>query len=207
MAYVTCDLSVSADGYVAGPRQSLEDPLGEGGEELHKWMFDTPEENTAELAAITAADAFVMGRNMFGHGRGEWDPEWRGWWGADPPYHKPVFVVTHHPRADLVMAGGTTFSFVTGGVGAAVARARAVVTGGDGRIAIAGGASTVNQALTAGLIDELRLHISPVLLGAGERLFDGVPALRLTQLAGRSATLVTHVTYRVAPASEPAPGP
>jgi len=206
MAYVTCDLGVSADGFVAGLRQSPDDPLGEGGERLHRWMFDTPEENTAELEAITAADAFVMGRNMFaGPGAGDWDPAWRGWWGEDPPYHKPVFVVTRHPRADLVMQGGTTFSFVSAGVGEAVARAREAT--GDGRISIAGGASTVNQALSAGLIDELRLHVAPVLLGAGERLFDGVTAVRLEQVSGRSASLVTHITYRVSTAPEPAPGP
>jgi dihydrofolate reductase len=195
MAYVTCDLAVSADGFVAGPRQSLENPIGEGGSELHKWMFDTPEENTAELDEITRAGAFIMGRNMFDHGRGDWDPEWSGWWGEDPPYHKPVFVLTHHPRADLVMKGGTTFSFVTGGIGEAFTRAREVTA--DGRISLAGGASTVNQALAAGIIDELRLHVAPVVLGAGERLFDGVPAVRLEQVSGRSASLVTHITYRV----------
>jgi dihydrofolate reductase len=195
MAYVTCDLAVSVDGFVAGPRQSLENPIGEGGSELHKWMFDTPEENTAELEEITRAGAFIMGRNMFDHGRGDWDPEWSGWWGEDPPYHKPVFVLTHHPRADLVMKGGTTFSFVTGGIEEAFTRAREVT--GDGRISLAGGASTVNQALAAGIIDELRLHVAPVVLGAGERLFDGVPAVRLEQVSGRSASLVTHITYRV----------
>jgi dihydrofolate reductase len=145
MAYVTCDQGVSADGYVAGPRQSREDPLGEGGEQLHRWMFETPEENSAELEAITRADAFIMGRNMFGPIRGERDQEWSGWWGEDPPYHAPVFVLTHHPHADVVMKGGTTFSFVTGGVEEAFARARKA--GNDGRISVAGGASTVNQAL------------------------------------------------------------
>jgi dihydrofolate reductase len=199
MAHVTCDLAVSADGFVAGPRQSLENPLGEGGERLHRWMFETPDENAAELAAITAADALIMGRNMFGPGRGDWDPEGSGWWGEDPPYHKPVFVLTHHPRADLVMKGGTTFSFSTGGIGAAFARAREAT--GDGRIAIAGGASTVNQALAAGIIDELRLHVAPELLGTGERLFAGGPAVRLEQVSGRSASLVTHITYRVLPPS------
>jgi dihydrofolate reductase len=198
MAYVTCDLGVSVDGFVAGPRQSLQDPLGENGERLHRWMFDTPDENTAELEAITAADAFVMGRNMFAPGRGDWDAEWAGWWGEDPPYHKPVFVITHHPRADLVMKGGTTFSFVTG-IDEAFARAREAT--GDGRISVAGGASTVNQALSAGLINELRLHIAPVLLGAGERLFDGIPPVELEQVSGRSASLVTHITYRVFPPS------
>jgi dihydrofolate reductase len=195
MAYVTCDVSVSADGFVAGTHQSLEQPLGDDGEQLHRWMFETADENRAERDAITAADAFIMGRNMFSPGRGEWDPQWTGWWGNDPPYHRPVFVLTHHPREDLVMQGGTTFAFVTGGVQEACDRARE--TTGDGRIAVAGGASTINQFLTAGLIDELRLHISPMLLGAGERLFDGVPPLRLEQMSGRSASLVTHVTYRV----------
>ena len=197
MAYVTSDPAVSADGFVAGPGQSRQDPIGEGGEQLHRWMFDTPDENTAELEAITAADAFIMGRNMFGPGRGDWDPAWRGWWGEDPPYHKPVFVLTHHPRADLVMQGGTTFSFVTGGIQEAFARAREV--SGDGRISVAGGASTINQALAAGILDELRLHIAPVVLGRGERLFDGIPPVRLEQLSGRSASLVTHLTYRVLP--------
>ncbi|MEU8228456.1 dihydrofolate reductase family protein [Actinoplanes sp. NPDC048967] len=197
MAYVTSDPAVSADGFVAGPGQSRQDPIGEGGEQLHRWMFDTPDENTAELAAITAADAFIMGRNMFSPGRGDWDPDWRGWWGEDPPYHKPVFVLTHHPRADLVMQGGTTFSFVTGGLQEAFARAREA--SGDGRISVAGGASTINQALAAGILDELRLHIAPVVLGRGERLFDGIPPVRLEQLSGRSASLVTHLTYRVLP--------
>jgi len=195
MAYVTSDLAVSADGFAAGPNQRLEEPLGDGGEQLHRWMFETPDENTAELAAITAADAFIMGRNMFTSGRGDWDPAWTGWWGEDPPYHKPVFVLTHHPREDVPMQGGTTFSFVTGGIDEAFKRAQEAA--GDGRIAIAGGAATINQFLTAGLIDELRLHVAPVTLGAGERLFDGVPPLRLEQVSGRSASLVTHITYRV----------
>jgi dihydrofolate reductase len=199
MAYVTSDLAVSADGFVAGPRQSRQNPIGEGGHQLHRWMFETPEENAAELATITTADVFIMGRNMFDPGRGDWDPAWTGWWGEDPPYHRPVLVLTHHPRADLVMPGGTTFSFVTGGVRPAYERACEL--SGDGRIAVAGGASTVNQFLAAGLIDELRLHLSPVLLTTGERLFDGVPALRLEKLGARSASLVTHVTYRVLPPS------
>lgn len=196
MAHVTSDITVSADGFAAGPHQALEDPLGKGGERLHRWMFETPDENTAELAAITAADAFIMGRNMFGSGRGDWDPEWTGWWGDDPPYHKPVFVLTHHPRADVPMQGGTTFSFVTGGIHEALKRAQDA--SGDGRIAIAGGPATINQFLTAGLIDELRVHVAPITLGAGERLFEGVPPLRLEQVSGRSTSLVTHITYRMA---------
>jgi dihydrofolate reductase len=196
MAYVTCDLAVSADGFAAGPHQTLDRPFGDGDvDELHRWMFDTPDENAGELAAMSGADAFIMGRNMFGPGRGDWDPEWTGWWGEEPPYHEPVFVLTHHPRADLSMKGGTTFSFVTGGVREAFQRARDAT--GDGRIAIAGGPATVNQYLTAGLIDELRLHIVPITLGAGERLFDGVPSQKFEQLSARGASLVTHTSYRV----------
>jgi dihydrofolate reductase len=196
MAYVTCDLAVSADGFAAGPHQTLDRPFGDGDvEQLHRWMFETPDENAAELEAITAADAFIMGRNMFDPGRGDWDPAWTGWWGEDPPYHKPVFVLTHHPRQDVAMQGGTTFSFVTGGVHEAFKRAQEATD--DGRIAIAGGAATINQYLTAGLIDELRLHIAPVTLGAGERLFDGVPSRQLEQLSARGTSLVTHITYRV----------
>jgi dihydrofolate reductase len=199
MAYVTCDVSVSADGFSSGPSGtiSVDQPFGDGDfTQLHRWMFDTPEENRAERDAITATGAFIMGRNMFGPGGGgDWDPEWSGWWGDDPPYHQPVFVLTHHERADLPMAGGTTYHFVTGGLDEAYRRA--VEATGDGRIAIAGGAATINQALTAGLIDELRLHIAPFTLGVGERVFAGVPPLRLEQIAGRSASLVTHVTYRV----------
>jgi dihydrofolate reductase len=196
MAYVTCDLAVSADGFAAGPHQTLDRPFGDGDvDELHRWMFETPDENAAELEAMSGADAFIMGRNMFGPGRGDWDPEWTGWWGEEPPYHEPVFVLTHHPRADLSMKGGTTFSFVTGGVQAAFQRARDAT--GDGRIAIAGGPATVNQYLAAGLIDELRLHIVPVTLDAGERLFDGVPGQKLEQLSARGTSLVTHISYRV----------
>ncbi|MEU4221943.1 dihydrofolate reductase family protein [Actinoplanes sp. NPDC026623] len=194
MAYVTSDITVSADGFGAGPNQALEHPLGEGGEQLHRWMFETPDENAAEVAAITAADAFIMGRNMFGSGRGDWDPAWTGWWGDDPPYHKPVFVLTHHPREDVPMQGGTTFSFVTGGIHEALKRAQDA--SGDGRIAVAGGPGTINQFLTAGLIDELRVHVAPVVLGGGERLFDRVPPGRLSQVSGRSASLVTHIVYR-----------
>ncbi|MCY1137076.1 dihydrofolate reductase family protein [Actinoplanes sp. Pm04-4] len=196
MPYVTADLSVSVDGYAAGVNQALEKPFGDGPvDELHKWMFETPDENAAELAGITAADAFIMGRNMFGPGRGDWDRDWTGWWGQDPPYQKPVFVLTHHERDDLPMQGGTTFHFVTGGIEAALKQA--VEATGDGTIAIAGGAATTNQYLAAGLIDELRLHVAPVIIGAGERLFDGVPAGKLRQVSSRGASLVTHITYEV----------
>jgi len=195
---VVCDISVSVDGYVAGPNQSREKPFGDGAvDRLHAWMFETPDENKAELDGIISAGAFVMGRNMFGPIRGEWDLDWKGWWGDEPPYHAPVLVLTHHPRQPLTMAGGTTFTFVTDGIESALAQARAAA--GDRNVAIAGGAATINQYLRAGLIDELRTHIAPVALGAGERLFDGVPGLNLQLLSARSASLVTHVTYRVLP--------
>jgi dihydrofolate reductase len=196
MSKVTCDLSISVDGFVAGPHQSLDNPLGEGAEDrLHRWMFEQPEANAAELQGITAAGAFIMGRNMFSPGRDDWDLEWKGWWGDEPPYHRPVFVLTHHPRPVLPMSGGTTFTFVTDGIESALAQAREAAGGGD--IAIAGGAHTVNQYLAAGLIDELRLHVAPVLLGAGERLFDGVGDITLEPLGVRGTDLVTHLRYRV----------
>jgi dihydrofolate reductase len=142
-----------------------------------------------------AAGAFVMDRNMFGPVRGDWDRRWQGWWGENPPYHAPVFVLTHHPRQPLTMQGGTTFTFVTDGLGAALDQARKAA--GDGDVAIAGGAATVNQYLAAGLVDELRTHIAPVTLGGGERLFDGVPPLHLEFLAVRAASLTTHISYRL----------
>lgn len=191
MGRVVCTIAVSADGYPAGPEQSREDPLGKGGELLHRWMFEPPGENRAELDEIVDAGAFVMGRKMFGPVRGEWDVDWRGWWGDEPPYHAPVFVLTHHPHEPVEMAGGTTFLFVTDGIESALRQARAAA--GDRTVAIAGGASTVDQYLAAGLIDELHLHIAPVLLKAGERLFAGVPDLRLEPVSARAASLVTHV--------------
>lgn len=196
MGSVVCDISVSADGYSAGHNQTRERPFGDCDEALlHAWMFETAEENQAELQAITAAKAFIMGRNMFGPIRGEWSGDWKGWWGPDPPYHAPVFVLTHHAREPLEMEGGTTFHFVTDGIESALAQARAVP--GDGNVAIAGGATTVNQFLAAELLDELRLHISPFIAGAGTRVFDGVPPLKLEQVSSRGASLVTHVTYRI----------
>jgi dihydrofolate reductase len=194
MSKVTCDMAMSVDGYVAGPNQRLDEPFGDGvGGRLTKWMVEAADENAAEIAEITAAGAYIMGRNMFSPGRGEWDEAWQGWWGADPPYHAPVFVLTHHPRASLTMEGGTTFTFVTDGIESALAQARAAA--GDKDVAIAGGAATVNQYLAAGAIDELRLHVAPVILGAGERLFEGVADVDLEPLDVRRTELVTHVAY------------
>jgi len=139
--------------------------------------------------------AYVMGRNMFGPIRGDWDEDWRGWWGDEPPYHAPVFVLTHHARDPVEMAGGTTFHFVTGGFDAAFARAQEIA--GDDGVDIAGGASAVRQALAAGVVDELTLDVAPVLLGAGERLFDGVEALRLEPVEVLHSPAATHIRYAV----------
>jgi dihydrofolate reductase len=158
-------------------------------------MIEAPEENAAAIAGLTAAEAFVMGRNMFDPGRGASDPDWRGWWGEDPPYHAPVFVLTHFPREPLTMQGGTTFTFVTDGIESALAQAREAA--GDGDVAIAGGAATVRQYLAAGLIDLLRLHVAPVALGAGERPLDDIGNFDLEPLEVSSNRLVTHLGYRI----------
>ena len=202
MTKVTSDLTISADGYSAGLNQTEQRPFGDDGsngwgDRLHSWIFDTPDENRAEVERMTAARAYVMGRNMFGPVRGAWDREWNGWWGDNPPFHGPVFVLTHYPRDPQPMDGGTTFHFVTDGIESALSRAREAA--GDGDVSIQGGATTINQYLAAGLIDELRLHIVPLTLGAGTRLFDGVPPLNLQQIESRAASTVTHVRYRVLP--------
>src|SRR3954447_9349354 len=198
MSLTTCHVTVSLDGCLAGPDQTREDPLGTGGERLHLWMFTEPQ-HEADAAAradlLRPRGAFVMGRNMFGPVRGEWDEDWRGWGGDEPPYHAPVFVLTHHAKDPVEMAGGTTFHFVTEGFDAAFERARTAA--GDADVTIAGGASTIRQALAAGVVDELVLDFSPLLLGAGERLFDGVADPGFTQLEVTSSPLATHVRYRI----------
>jgi dihydrofolate reductase len=194
MSYLTSDPGISLDGFIAGPDQSLENPLGRGGEALHRWMFEEPEQHTAEREAITSASAYIMGRNMFAPDRGEWDLDWTGWWGDDPPYHGPVFVLTHHEREPVEMQGGTTFHFVTEGPDEALRLATEAA--GDRTISIAGGASTINQFLRAGYIDELRLHVAPLVLGSGEALFSDLKGLPFEMASSRSTPLVTHVTLK-----------
>jgi len=198
MTKTTCHFSISLDGFMAGPDQSRDNPLGVAGLKLHQWHFASPLTD-ADAALVTELlrprGAFVMGRNMFGPVRGEWDEDWRGWWGEDPPYHAPVFVLTHYAHDPIEMAGGTTFHFVTDGFDAAYARAQAVA--GELDISIAGGASTVRQALTAGVIDELVLDIAPVVLGTGESPFAGLEELALEPLEVIHSPYASHVRYRV----------
>lgn len=198
MGIVTSDIGISLDGVSAGLNQSIEQPFGDGvgdGEELHAWMFEHSEHHRAEIEAILDAGAFIMGRNMFGPDRGGWDLDWKGWWGPEPPYHAPVFVLSHHEREPVEMEGGTTFHFVTEGIEAALARAREAA--GQRNVSVAGGASTLNQFLAASLVDELRLHVAPVVLDVeGVRVFDGVGHLNLTPVSARHTPHVTHLVYR-----------
>jgi dihydrofolate reductase len=203
-------ISVSLDGYTSGPRQSTEEPLGVGGEQLHQWVvplaawraphgLDGGEVN--ESSAVMEEEqanigATIMGRNMFGGHPGPWDGArpWKGWWGDDPPFHHPVFVLTHHPRPPLVLAGGTTFTFVTDGIESALEQARKAAGGRD--VALSGGATVSREYLNAGLVDEMVLHQVPVLLGSGERLFEGVGDLGNLKLARAvGAPGVTHLKF------------
>jgi dihydrofolate reductase len=203
-------ISVSLDGYAAGPEQSEENPLGVGGMRMHEWIFPLEAWRRAqgmEGGEVNASSrvveesqsnvgAVIMGRNMFGPIRGPWgDSQWTGWWGDDPPYHVPVFVLTHHPRDPLEMKGGTTFTFVTDGIEAALRQAEQAAGGRD--VIVGGGADTVRQYLAAGLVDEFELAVVPLLLGDGERLLDGVGDLRLEQVRVVEAPGVTHLRYRV----------
>jgi dihydrofolate reductase len=211
MARVRFQISISLDGFIAGPQQSEQNPLGIGGMQLHEWVFglaawrEPHGRQGGEVNASTAVverslqnvGATIMGRNMFG-GRGAWgaDP-WDGWWGEEPPFHMPVFVLTHHAREPLVKAGGTTFHFVTDGIESALAQAQAAA--GERDVALAGGAEIAQQYLRAGLIDELQLHLVPVLLGDGARLFANVAdaGVELDCSDVVSAPGVTHLTYMV----------
>lgn len=200
MTRTTCHMSISLDGFVSGPGQSRENPIGAEGLRLHQWhqQADKPG-HEADIAPrdelMAARGAYIMGRNMFGPIRGEWDEDWRGWWGDEPPYHAPVYVLTHHAREPIEMDGGTTFHFVTTGFDEALAQARAGA--GDQDIDIAGGASTVRQALAAGAVDELLLDIVPVLLGRGERLFDDLNDPGLHPVEVMHSPHASHIRYRV----------
>lgn len=200
MMNTTCHLSVSLDGFAAGPDQRVDQPLGAGGLRLHDWMFsngDSPAHQAdAEVLDEVLRDvgAYIMGRNMFAS-TGAWDPNWRGFWGEDPPFHTPVFVLTKHHRDPLPMSGGTTFSFVSDGIESALRQARAAAS--DRSVGIAGGANVVRQYLTAGLLDELYLHIVPITLGGGERLLDDVGDVAFEQVKVVASPAVTHIRYRI----------
>ncbi len=197
MSKVTCGITMSLDGFVAGPNQSLENPMGElPGEPLPNWMFeDSSEQGRKMQKYLVDVEAVIMGSNMFMPKEERDDPEWKGWWGDNPPYHAPVFVLCKEPRESIPMEGGTTFHFVTDGIESAFKQAQAAA--GDGTIAIAGGANTVNQYLAAGLIDELWLHIVPITIGSGARLFEGVPNLKLEPVETSGTRLATHIRYKI----------
>ena len=213
MSKLRCHISISLDGFVAGPNQSDENPLGEGGERLHDWVVplaawrkphgkEGGEVNESTRVMEETAEnigASVMGRNMFGPpGGGDWgDEEWKGWWGDEPPYHNDVFILTHYRRDPVEMDGGTTFHFVTDGIERALERAREAAGGED--VKLWGGAEVIQQYLAAGLLDELELHVVPVLLGGGARLFDNLADadVRLEQVRAVEAPGVTHLKYRV----------
>jgi dihydrofolate reductase len=198
MPFVTSHMSISLDGFVAGPDQSQENPLGVDGTELHHWHLDDPKhpvDDTFTRRLLGPRGAYIMGRNMFGPVRGEWgESDWRGWWGPEPPYHAPVFVLTHYAHDPIEMEGGTVFYFLDG-FDRALAAATEVA--GDQPIDVAGGASTVQQALRAGRINELVLDIVPVLLRRGERLFDHVTRLAAEPTAVATSPLATHVVLRI----------
>ncbi len=205
---IVASFSLSIDGYGAGPDQSREEPLGKGGENLHAWLVGTSafrqihgKSGGSEgidsdyVARFTrGVGSFILGRNMFGPIRGDWpDEEWKGWWGDDPPYHAPTFVLTHYPRSPIEMEGGTTFHFVTEGIGAALERAREAADGKN--VTIGGGVSTIRQYLRAGLVDEAHFAIAPVVLGRGEAMFAGIdlPALGYRVVKHAATEAATHI--------------
>ena len=196
---VTSGMAMSLDGFTAGTNQSFEKPFGDNFDSdlLDRWMFAEPEKHKhkKEIDAILDAGAFIMGSNMFGPIDRKYNPEWKGWWGDNPPYHAPVFVLSHKKRQPVKMEGGTTFFFVTDGIESALSKAKEAA--GDRNVKIMGGANTVNQYLAAGLIDELWLHIVPVTIGAGTRLFEGVPNLNLEPIKVSGTSMVTHIRYKV----------
>ncbi len=198
MPLVTAHLSISLDGFVAGPDQSQDNPLGVGGIEVHRWHLGEPTNDAdrrMNARLMGPRGAFVMGRNMFGPVRGEWgDSDWRGWWGEEPPYHAPVFVLTRYPHEPIEMEGGTTFYFVSDFDEAVK---QAIAAAGDETVTIAGGASAVRQGLQRGIVDEIMLSVAPVLLGSGERLFDGVSDFKAEPIDVAASPLATHVVYRI----------
>jgi dihydrofolate reductase len=197
MPKVKSSVSITVDNCMAGHGMTEERPFGDFPHEelLHGWMFDDPEAHKTEREEIVNAGAFIMGRNMFGPRGAEYDKTWQGWWDDDPPYHAPVYVLTHTPREPIELKGGTTFYFVTDGIESALRQAKAAA--GERDVAIAGGANVVNQYLAAGLIDELWLHVVPYVFGDGKRLFEGVSGVDLKVLEVRETPEVTHVRYGV----------
>jgi dihydrofolate reductase len=213
MARLVLDISMSLDGFVAGPNQTLEQPLGEGGESLHEWVIrlaswrephgleggETGPDDEFFAKGIRSTGAVIMGRRMFSSGEGPWedDPKADGWWGDDPPFHKPVFVLTHHARETVDKQGGTSYTFVTEGVEAALEQARAAA--GDKNVLLAGGANVAQEYLKAGLLDELQIHLVPVFLGGGVRLFDqlGPEPIELETTRVIESPSVTHLGFRV----------
>lgn len=199
MQKVTSGLTISLDGFGAGVNQSFEKPFGDNFDSdlLDRWMFAEPEKqkHKKEIDAILDAGAFIMGNNMFGPKDRRDMPEWKGWWGDNPPYHAPVFVLSSKERAPIEMEGGTIFFFVTDGIESALTKAKEAA--GDRDVKIMGGANTINQYLAAGLIDELWVHIVPVTIGAGSRLFEGVQDLKLEPIEVSGTSVVTHIRYRV----------
>ena len=211
MSKVRVQITMSLDGYVAGPNQSMKEPLGVGGEALHEWALELAawrEQHGQKGGAVNASSeimekmfenvgAVIMGRNMFGGGPGPWKPDWKGWWGENPPYHVPVFVLTHHAREPLPMRGGTTFHFITDGIESALSKAKRAA--GEKEVLLMGGANAIQQFLAAGLVDEVNLSVAQLMLGGGERLLDnlGDPAPRFEQTRVVEAPGVVHVRYRV----------
>ncbi len=190
---VEAHMSLSLDGFGTGLNQSLDKPFGDAdGEALHRWMFEDVENNEAEIEKVTDYGAFIMGRNMFGVGDGPINPNWQGWWGPNPPYRAPVYVLTHYARPTLHMEGGTSFHFITEGPEIALELARQAA--GDRNVAIAGGVSTLRHYLNAGQVDRLHLSLTPLLFGSGERLWDGLKA-DLKAVSARQTAYVTHIQY------------
>jgi len=196
---VSCGMTMTLDGFAAGTNQSFEKPFGDNFDSdlLDRWMFAEPEKHKhkKEIEAILDAGAFIMGSNMFGPKDRRDNPEWKGWWGNNPPYHAPVFVLSRKKREPVPMEGGTTYFFVTDGIQSALSKAREAA--GERNVKIMGGPNTVNQYLAAGLVDELWLHIVPVTIGAGVRLFEGVPNLNLEPVESGGTGMVTHIRYNV----------